>query len=165
MKSYYYFVSQLPFLKIDEKPYISSGAFLEEAKKWLSEADFIILSESSINDFNTRGDDTKLLRDYKNFDKVLRNELALIRGALEKKDQYRRSGIMLSEILEGNPLEVEKNLAAFRWRFIEEKEKEHYFDLEFLILYFLKLQITERLFSFDKGEGQANFDNLCKVQM
>ena len=51
-----------------------------------------------------------------------------------------------------------------RWEFIEQEEAGHYFDLDFLILYFLKLQILERLVSFDKKKGQDRFESLTKIK-
>ena len=61
---------------------------------------------------------------------------------------------------EGNPLEIEKKLLLHRWELIEEKEKTHYFDLGFLILYYIKLQILRRLSLFDKEEGRQVFEGI-----
>jgi len=68
-------------------------------------------------------------------------------------------------IKEGNPLEIEKKLLLLRWNLIEEKQQEHHFDLEFLILYFLKLQILDRLSSFNKEKGQEIFQKISKVDV
>ena len=52
-----------------------------------------------------------------------------------------------------------------RWQFIENLEGGHIFDLEALILYFLKLQIQKRLFTFNKEKGEAIFDELSAITL
>ena len=58
---------------------------------------------------------------------------------------------------EGNPLDVEKKLLQLRWHFIDELEFGHYSDVDFFILYYLKLQILQRLWQFDKERGKEKF--------
>lgn len=162
MDKYYYFVSQMPFLNFNQKTYIDREHFLAEAQKWLSPSDFITLCRADINDFYSKEGDAGLLKDYKDFEKALRQDAALSRRAAVKKE-YRPSGVLEASALEGNPLEVEKKLLFLRWRFIEEKEESDFFSLKFVICYFLKLQVLKRLFSFDKEKGTAVFDSLCEV--
>ncbi|MBU2250847.1 MAG: DUF2764 domain-containing protein, partial [Candidatus Omnitrophica bacterium] len=64
-----------------------------------------------------------------------------------------------------SPLEAERKLLLLRWNFIQEQESGHHFDLTWLILYFLKLQILERLFSFDKDKGLVLFDQLSVARI
>jgi len=162
MDKYYYLAAQLPFLKFNERTYLTRKGFLAEAKKWLSEGDFKLLSRLELSDFHPRPDDFGILLEYKNFEKALRQEIALTRGAMASAE-YRPRKILKPKLLEGSPLDVERKLLRFRWEFIEEKEADNYFNLEFLILYFLKLQILERLFTFDKDKGTAIFDKLCEI--
>ncbi|OQX85433.1 MAG: hypothetical protein B6D55_07450 [Candidatus Omnitrophica bacterium 4484_70.2] len=95
----------------------------------------------------------------------LRQKLASLRKALKKGQDYSLPEILKSLGKEDTPLEIEKYLLQLRWRFIEEKEVGHYFDLSFLILYFLKIQILERLFTFNKEKGKVKFNLLCKVNL
>lgn len=158
MDRYYYLISSLPLLKFAKEPYITKKDFIAEAEKWLSQRDFIILSRVDINNFFKDKEDTSLLRRWKEFEHCLRNELALFRRARRKKSEYRLRGDLARIIQEGsNPLEIEKRLLLFRWNFLDEQELEHFFDLGFLIIYYLKLQILERLASFDKEKGRARF--------
>lgn len=163
MDRYYYFVSQLPFLKFNERTYLNREDFLTEAKKWLVNRDFAILSQTDINDFYPRRRDPSVLKEYKNFEKTLREGLRVLRKASGEDKKYRPFAFLRTILREGSPLDIEKKLLELRWKFIEEKEIDHFFDLEFLILYFLKLQILERLFTFDKDKGTARFDALCEV--
>lgn len=166
MRKYYYLAAQLPFLQFDKKPAITKDFFLREAEKWLSEQDFLILSKVDINDF-IAGKECfpPALREYKDFEFRLRQEVSLRR----KKD-FLLLDLEISppvkEALAGdNPLDVERKLLFLRWKFIEEKELGHYFDLEYLSLYFLKIQILERLFMFDKDKGVQVFDKVCGVSL
>lgn len=158
MDRYYYFVSQLPLLIFGEKPYVGSGNFLAEAQKWLSGKDLSMMLKVSINDFYTKGDDNKALKKYKDFERNLREEIASFRS---KENQ--EIGFSNLNLREGTPLETEQRLLLLRWKFIEGLEEGHFFDLDILILYFLKLQVLERLLSFDKEKGMARFDKLCEV--
>ena len=66
---------------------------------------------------------------------------------------------------EGTPLDAERRLLRWKWDFLDETEHEHHFDLEFLIIYFLKLQILHRLVSFDAELGLHNYQNLCEAEV
>ncbi len=164
MDKYYYFVSQLPVLKFNERPSIGKDYFLDEAKKWLSPKDLEIIVDLNINDFIFKKDDLTVLREYKYFERVLREELVLFRKNSYSNIDSKVLTVVSLSVLEGNPLDVERKLLLLRWTFIEEKEQGHYFDLESLCLYFLKLQILERLFIFDKEKGTLVFDKLCEVK-
>jgi hypothetical protein len=163
MDKYYYFASQLPLLKFNEKTYMNRELFLAEGQKWLEEKEFLILSSANLNDFLVKNQDSGILRRYKDFEKTLRQELVLFRQVNKEEAEYKPSGALGQHTLEGTPLEIEVKLILLRWKFIEELEAEHYFDLEFLIFYYLKLQILERLFRFDKEKGIVIFDQLCEV--
>lgn len=158
MDRYYYFVSQLPLLIFGEKPYVGRENFLVEAQKWLSDKDLSVMLKVSINDFYTKGDDNKALKKYKDFERNLREEIASFRS---KENQ--EIGVSNLNLREGTPLETEQRLLLLRWKFIDMLEEGHFFDLDILILYFLKLQVLERLLSFDKEKGMARFDKLCEV--
>jgi len=157
-------VAQLPFLQFDKKPAIARIQFLQEAKKWLNDTDFRNLVRASMDSFTPQAEDTEILKAYKNFEKSLREEIVLTRKASKEGVEFKTFGIIKPSLLEGNPLEVEKKLLKLRWDFIEAQEKEHFFDLGLVILYFLKLQILERLFTFDKEKGLEAFDSLCEVK-
>ena len=157
--------AQLPGLKLGERTYISREYFLAEAEKWLSPKDFALLCRADLNDFLARKDEPPLLREYKDFEAGLRTGLAALRKGVKEDIDYQLADNLAAALKSGTPLDKEKRFLSLRWDFIEQKEKEHYFDLEFIISYFLKLQILERLFIFDKEKGEAVFDALCAVNV
>lgn len=159
MDKYYYFVSQLPFLIFGQESYIDKERFLDEAKKWLSDKDFSTISGVSLNDFYPRDGDNEVLAKYKNFERALREEIASFR----KNESGARATSFNLNLNEGTPLEIERILLRLRWEFIESLEEGHFFDLEILILHFLKLQALERLLTFDREKGTVVFDKLCEV--
>jgi len=163
MDKYYYLAAELPFLKFNENPGINRDVFLKEAEKWLNSRDFDILRRVNINDFYSQGDDTGVLKEYRNFEKTLREELVLFRKTSAINVEYKKLRILKPDLMEGSPLDIERSLLFLRWKFIEDKENGHYFDWEFLVLYFLKLQILERLFTFNKEKGIRIFDQLCEI--
>jgi len=158
MDKCYYFVSQLPFLIFGQESYIDRERFLDEAKKWLSGKDFSTISGVSLNDFYPRDGDNEVLAKYKNFERTLREGIASFR-----KNESRTGTSFNLNLNEGTPLEIERTLLHLRWEFIESLEEGHFFDLEILILHFLKTQVLERLLTFDREKGTAVFDKLCEV--
>ena len=160
MDKYYYFASQLPFLRFPEKSFVDEDFFLKEALKWLSPRDMGVLSGLDINDFKVRGIDPPFLRRYKDFEYRLRYDLSLLR----RPQEGRYTSSRLRQVLEGrNPLEAEKELMRLRWEFIEEQELDHYSDMDFFIAYFLKLQILKRFFSFNKDIGSEKFRDYSRI--
>lgn len=163
MSEYYYLASQLPFLQFGAPPNISKEKFLREAKKWVRQKEYELLSVVDINEVIPKADDPRLVREIKVFGYDLRRELSEWRKAQKVHGEYRLPLPLHEIVSQGNPLQIEQKLLFMRWGFLEEKEKEHYFDLEFLVVYLLKLQILERLFTFDKERGRKVFDAVCEA--
>lgn len=157
MDKYIYFAAQLPLLVFDKEPALSIAQFLEEGRKWLSNGDFKMLSEVSINAVNPAKSDPAVLREYKLYEFALRNELVQYRQSLKARQEYKPGLFSPAVLKEGDPLEVEKKLLRLRWQLINELEFGHYSDIGFFILYYLKLQILERLRRFDKEQGKEKF--------
>ena len=100
---------------------------------------------------------------YKEFEYQFRNDLALWRKSLRTGQEYKPTSFPPSLVKEGNPLEIERRLLNRKWDYIEGLEQDHHFDLEFLILYYLKLQILHRLSVFNKEKGMETFQNISRV--
>jgi len=164
MDKYYYMVAQLPTLVFDRDPGMDIPTFLEEAGKWLSRRDFDALKDADLNDLDTEKGETKTLRSYRDFEHSLRYRIAAWRRSMRGGEALRRPDFPASLVKEGNPLDVEKKLLRHRWNFIEAMETEHDFDLDFLILYFLKLQILDRLSRFDAKRGIASYDDIVGAE-
>lgn len=147
---------------------------MAEAKKWLKDKDFLMLSQVNINIFQPHSKDIKVLRDYKDFEQSLRRKIASFRiskgggiSGVEGKASPElnfESGLNLN-LSEGTPLEIEIRLLRVRWQFIGGLEGGHIFDLEAFILYFLKLQILERLLNFNKEKGAIIFDEVSAITL
>jgi len=123
------------------------------------------LNEVSINAVTAEKSDLTALRDYKNYEYALRSELVQYRRAQRTREEYKPALFSLIVLKEGNPLEAEKKLLRLRWQRIEELEFGHYADLEFLALYYLRLQILMRLQKFDKEVGKAKFKTIIEASL
>jgi len=165
MDKYYYFVSQLPSLQFNQSLKINRVSFLEEAKKWLTDSEFKVISQVALDDFSKASGEPQVLSDYKSFEQDLREEISLLRKARRDNKSYQSKPEMMSAISGQSPLEAEINLFKLRWKFLQEKVLEHNFDFSSLILYFLQLQILERISSFDKEKGTNRFDQLSEVKL
>ncbi|MDD5070246.1 MAG: DUF2764 family protein [Candidatus Omnitrophica bacterium] len=163
MDKYYYLASQLPMLRFEEKTGVTRDWLLSEAEKWLDSSSFSALSRFGLDDFYPAKKDRIVIKKYKKFEESLRTELMLLRQAKKSGQEFKPNFIPYRLIKDLNPLQVEKNLLRFRWDYIEEEEREHYSDFTFIVFYCLKVQILEKLFSFDKEKGNNKFQELCEV--
>ena len=165
MDKHYYIVTQLPMLFFGKETIITIDYFLAESEKWMSSKEFNILSNADINDTSTRTNDHKVLALYKNFESQVKNDIVNWRKAKQLDQDYKPSSFPISLIKDGNPLDVEIKLMELRWAFIDEMERERHFDLGVLILYYLKLQILKRYFTFDKEKGLNKFQKIYEVNV
>jgi hypothetical protein len=97
---------------------------------------------------------------FQKFEYQLRSDVSAWRSSGENEGEVRPSGFPVSVLREGNPLETEKRLLKIRWDLLDEAEKSHHFDLGFLVIYYLKLQILQMLSRFDKEKGKDRFHRL-----
>lgn len=175
MDKYYYLTCSLPLLKFTATPVITRADFMAEAEKWLSEKDLTILFKADINNFPGDENDTWLLKRFKDFEYCLREQLVSYRRAKRKNPGYKlrfperelnKIKRDLSRIIQesSNSLEIEKKLLFLRWNFLDVEESGHFFDLDFLIIYRLKLQILERLAAFNKEKGKKRFEVLSSIE-
>ena len=158
-------VAQLPALVFDREPEMDVPAFLEEAQKWLRRHDLKVLMDVDAFELKLISKGPAVLKAYRAFEFGLRHALAEWRRSRKSGEELRMPGFPLSLVKEGHPLDVEKNLLKYRWDFIEAMESDHDFDLECLILYYLKLQILQRLGAFDQEKGIAAYDDIVAAVM
>ncbi len=163
MNKYYYFVSQLPFLQFDKSVPVSVDAFLTEAEKWLTDTDYRLLDRTNINRFeHIERQEPEALKEFKEFEYVLRKQISEYRRSQKQKKENKLSGKISRIVSEANSLEAERAILKLRWGFLEEKELSYHFDLNFLIIYFLKMQLIARVASFDKEKGMRIFNELSR---
>jgi len=165
MDKYYYLAAQIPLLspEMDDMP--TYAWFLGEAAKWLTDKDYKKLVSANIDDYLSVNSHTTAGPRFVRFENHLRRELAKFRKARNEDYEYRMEGIPMNLVKEGNPLEIEKKLIRYRWAFLNELEFGHYSDMDFLIITALKLQLLERLSSFDREKGTEKFEAVVSEKL
>jgi hypothetical protein len=152
---YVYLISSLPMLHFGSRPPFSFERFIQTCRDLLPQADIKVLEASSIYgeyDYNT---DQPSLKNWQEFDTVLRNELVKIRAArkhIEPTAYLRREGyappyityIAMNAHRATSILEAERMLDQERWRALEDISIGHFFDLDLLVVYAHKLLILQR---------------------
>ena len=165
--SYFYFISTLPSLSFNEKPPVSSDAFLESASEWLPPADWQAL-KSAASGFSAPAKN-KTAKLWKEHEEILRNLLAMDRAQLLKKDQSpfinkanRADSAIRSVVQEAikseTPANAEEIIDKLRWNFLDEISAAHSFDFNIALAYLLKLKILERRANFDEETGKETLD-------
>ncbi|MDO8489642.1 MAG: DUF2764 family protein [Candidatus Omnitrophota bacterium] len=168
MPSYYtYLISSLPMLHFSVNPTISLEEFLGRCAQLISERDLLLIRQVISKDaYALDLPKNSILLKWKEFDLALRNELARARAARKKinAEKFLRGGasfdinithIAQASLRQSTILEAERYLDLERWELLDELAMGHYFDLDFLLIYALKLVILERwgkISSSDKAE-------------
>ncbi len=166
MGSYYYLVATLPLLRHDGDLPFSTDFFLERCKAQVSSRDYKTLASVLAG----RKVSHPFVKKWQAFSLMVKKELNEQRS---KKlglsaTSYRNDGDKESRIAEvvrqalanENALEAELALLALRWKYLDEISALHYFDVEALLAYAVKLQLLERKSLFTKEEGNAEFKRL-----
>lgn len=170
MGQYYFTAASLPLLTLENKPSITIDSFLDTCELHMSNSDFTILKNSSVkvpeNEESLHG----VAKVCWEWEKSLRNELAKLRAAKTNlsADQYVREGEVVfdtnrvaSEAFKiESPLEAENYLNVARLAFLDNLTVGHYFDLTFLVIYYLKLQVLDRISNFDKENGFKKYQEI-----
>ena len=157
MSKYYYLVSSLPYLRLQRELPVTTDFFLAECKKWLTLEDMKVLLSAEVHCQEGRCEDTPVLKEWKEFDLDLRKRLAEIRETKKSGEEARANELLKSALDQPTPLLKERALAKIRLDFIDDRSISFFFDINWLVLYFLKLQILERLAKFDKDKGEEIF--------
>ncbi len=164
MDKYIYLVSQLPMLHFDQKPLISVDDFLVEAEKWLDNKDYRVLQQADLYAVDHASVDPPVLKRYKANELDFRNDFVQWRKSRGTDQEYKPRFFNAGELRDGTPLDAERVLLRWKWNFLDAEEHAHHFDLEFLIVYFLKLKILSRLMTFDSDKGLENYQLLCEAE-
>lgn len=166
MDAYYtYFIATLPTLLFGNKAPFSFENFIALSARYLPEKDLDLLKViPSLEVSFYEGRQQTLMR-WQDFDTRLRNELAKIRASRKHIDpltycrRYTHTDTYLAHNVAHihripSPLEAERLIDQERWRFLDELASVHYFDIDALIVYGLKLHILERwdkIYTADKS--------------
>jgi len=161
MDKYIYFAAEMPSLKWGSEQLISEENFLEEAEKWMTSTDYVSLSTTLANRYeiqNTSG----MYNDFLLFENEVRTELVEYRRAVKEGYEYKFLHLPSQLVKDGNPLDIELKLMKYRWDWLEEREFGHYSDYDFFVLYYLKLQLLQRVAGFKQELGEEAFEALVK---
>ncbi|MDD5691559.1 MAG: DUF2764 family protein [Candidatus Omnitrophica bacterium] len=157
MSSYYtYFISSLPMLQFGSKPALTLKDFLNRCAEFIPRKDAALIKEAlSTDGYALKVSAPAALLKWREFDLALRNELVKARALRKKVDPagFLRNDtyfdmkiihIAQAALRHTSVLEAERYLDLERWNVLDEISRGHYFDLDFLLAYGLKLAILER---------------------
>ena len=174
-RNYYYFAATLPMLTFGTRPPFSNEDFLESCDEHLHRGDLEIIKSSLLMPGDNIRKKNSTLSRWIDFEDASRNELVNFRAKKLGRDpgRYFRgeyvpdpyiAAMVVSAAQADNPLLVERRIDLARWEKLEEIELQHYFDLQFLIVYYLKLQILNKWDSIRAEKGRAVLDELLKPE-
>lgn len=164
-KFYEYLVSSLPMLHFGMKLPFSFEKFREICRGLIPEDDFKVMEAISLV-WQPPDRQHPLIKKWLEFDTALRNEIAKVRAGYKHQDalKYLRGEVSFSDPAltrlaitshrNTSLLEAERILDEARWQVLEELSTGHYFDLEFLIIYTLKLRMLERWDRIERADKE-----------
>jgi len=178
LAQYYYLVASLPLLFYDTERFPSRVAFLEQCEQHISSTNFRLLAAASITELKPVSPICRSLELWRRWEIALRNELAALRGKAKgvEADAYRLDAPDIIEAQTAareafakaggqatgaeSPLQAEETLNLARWGYLDQLEVGHYFDIDRLVVYVLRLQLLERKALFDEQKGREMFDTV-----
>lgn len=168
VSQYYYLLASLPSLKIGEKPAITKAQFYSECEKFCTKKDLKAIKSASLN--TKENSKLSFMKEFCHFREMVNNEMVALRAENLKKDgeKYKNRGDKETRISEyvrkavynENPLEGEKIILALYEGFLADRASGHYFDLDALLIYALRLDILSRECLFVTEDGNAEFKRL-----
>jgi len=172
LAQYYYLVATFPMLFFDTERPLGIESFLESCGEHLSSRDYRVIEAASLSPLPTGGPSCGLLERWRAWETALRNELVRARAKEQGIDPegHLREGEQIVSVAEAArdafgqevPLAAEQVLDRARWDYLDELETGHYFDLEKVIVYYLRLQILHRKALFDAESGAAAFEEIYR---
>ncbi len=172
-----YLISSLPGLAFGVKPPFSYPDFLALCRRLIPEKEVRVLAgipniiESG---YEYEGSEVTL-KAWCDFETLLANELVKVRASRKKveAEKYLRrpayvpvwvTHLALAAQRSTSLLEGEKVLDKERWNYLDEFSRGHYFDLDFLIIYALKLLILWRWESIDNRDKDKLLEEVFEVK-
>ncbi|QIA09094.1 DUF2764 family protein [Draconibacterium halophilum] len=143
-----YLMTSLPALSFGQVPPITIDEFNKDAKKQLSAKHFKALQSVDIQKLNSK----VRVQQISSLIKTIKEDLSEIREAKAKNRQAKTERLP-KKALKGNPLEREMNIMHWQWEELQDIEAGKTFTLTEVLVYKLKLQLVERMYSFDKKKG------------
>ncbi len=169
---YHFFVSSLPQLHLFEDPPWGIEEFMAECARHLSADDMKLLADTElVPEFNDKIPSFSMSYAWMNFEIQLRNRIARQLSGQRKdvavrdyKHCYPEVERAVSEAWsQTNPLEREKVLDTWRWRFLTDQEARRSFGAVGVIcMYKIKLMLAEKWGRRKKDAGQHNLDKILR---
>lgn len=155
MASFYeYLIASLPLLPFEAKPPFTHEQFLARCGEMIPEKDFVLLRSCALAEVPEPEVVQPTLEKWIIFERSLRNELVRLRASRRKvaPEKFLRGEtnepalyhMALASHRALSLIESEKMLDRARWHKLDELACGHYFDLDALIVYGLKLRILLR---------------------
>ena len=172
-RAYYYLGASLPMIDFGGECPLSVEDFLEDCRRLLAPGDFrrvraVLFGEDESLDGNGG---SFVYRQWMDFQRRFLNEQAWFR-AEEKgvdpwkfiegehySDPFLREAVQQAAKME-NLLEAERFLDKIRWQYLDDLSSGHYYDLDFILTYAVKLQILERHQRLASYRGREIFDRM-----
>ena len=157
-------------LNFSLKPPFSLAEFFIKCKDLIPETEIELIRNICYQEpylLNSASEDT--LGKWANFEIALRNELVRARARRKKIDPLKFvrlpdpseayiSHVAMAAYRSASILEGEKILDLARWNFLDSLSYGHYFDLDFLLIYALKLKILQRWDKIQKADKENLFN-------
>ena len=173
MPSYHtYLISSLPMLQFSAKQPLNLEDFFSRCSQLIpaEEVELIkkVVSEDAYAlDVSSSG----VIKGWRDFDLILRNELVKLRAVRKKTDALKflrkdahfdmeLTRIAQAALRQHSILEAEKFLDLERWKKLEQLAQGHYFDLDFLLVYALKLSILERWSNINNSDKTKTLEKV-----
>ncbi len=166
MASYYYLVATLPLLRYEAQSPLGSASFLEQCKSQMSDHDYQTIASA----LSGRSSSHPFLKKWQQFASMVKKELndqrskklgfSSLKYRNDGEKEFRISEAVRQALSNENALDAELSLLALKWNYLDEIAALHYFDVEALLAYAVKLQLLERKSLFTKEEGNAEFKRL-----
>ncbi|TKG92856.1 DUF2764 family protein [Puteibacter caeruleilacunae] len=150
MSNVVYLMCSLPSLTFDKVPPISLDEFNSDAKSQLSSRHFRLLELVELGKINS--EKKAGLKSIAEMLADVQQDISEIRSAKAQNRQPQMAKLPKS-LSALNPLEREKLILQWQWEELDSIESGKTFTLTEVMVYKLKLQILNRLHSFDEKKG------------
>jgi hypothetical protein len=173
LSQYYYTVASLPMLQYDSESIFSIEHFHDMCARELTESDLTLIKKISLV---PEGKEDILfsptLDCYYMWERNLRNNLVRLRAHEKGVDEQTylrpveetRGPLRVAQqaFQQESPFAAEHILNKARWELFDQLEEGHYFDIDYLIVYKLRLLIIWRKVAFKKEKGEASYNKIIQ---
>ncbi len=170
MALYFYTAASLPSLVFEEEPYYSTDDVLELCSRELKSRDQDAVKEAS--DYFAGGESapflSKSLTRFDTWERSVRAILSRLRAqklgweyeAPEISDESGADRVARDAISQSSPFEAEMIIQRARWNRLSEIGVNHFFDIDFLVVYLLMLGVSERNSVMETERGAERFNEI-----